>query len=298
MDSQAKIAADIRAWLEWQQYCGTDVWKVDRIAAWDVRVNNTAPKHIPNIRPPKTSTPTQEPSTSTQKRLAPTQEPSTPIQKVAPKKLEPPKNTKPSVVPSAKRNVDVPSWWQSIYENRQKSESFDFSRIPTGGDGLQRAFAFRDKNCDTKMCKWGVGRFDAEVVVIEGHQKHLDASGFKMLSDMREHVLRLSKNNLYWIPLKRDMGCGHCDSLAMGQLNAIKPKALLVFGFGPLELLNIRDQQTAESGLEFQVELNSSSVPAVCTHHPMSLIEDPRNKLSAQKALIVFRGILNRLRIR
>ena len=73
--------------------------------------------------------------------------------------------------------------------------------------------------------------------VIEGYRKHLDAAGFKMLSDMREHVLRLSKNNLYWIPLKRDLGCGHCDSMAMGQLNAIQPKAILVLGFGPLSLL-------------------------------------------------------------
>ena len=148
------------------------------------------------------------------------------------------------------------------------------------------------------MCKWGVGRFDAEVVVIEGNRKHLDAAGFKMLSDMREHVLRLSKNNLYWIPLKRDLGCGHCDSMAMGQLNAIQPKAILVLGFGPLELLNLRDRQAAESGQEFQVELNSSAVPAVCTHHPMYLLENTHSKQNAQKALLVFRSVLNRLRIR
>ena len=275
MDSREKIAADIRAWLEWQQYCGTDVWKVDDIEAWNVRANSVPQKPVQPLNRPK------------------------PVQRTAPKKLDPPKPQEVSNTPPAqKTSVPLPSWWQSIYENRQKRASFDFSRIPTGGDGLQRAFAFRDKNCDAKMCKWGVGRFDAEVVVIEGHRKHLDAVGFKMLSDMREHVLRLSKNNLYWIPLKRELGCGHCDSMAMGQLNAIQPKAILVLGFGPLELLNIRDQQSAESGLEFQVELNSSSVPAVCTHHPMSLIEDPHNKLNARNALIIFRGILNRLRIR
>ena len=225
MDSREQIAADIRAWLEWQQYCGTDVWKVDNIAAWDMHEpDRVLPRVRPN--PPR---------------------PSQPI----PKKEEPTKRVAPKAPelspqpPVKKNNVPLPSWWQSIYENRQKRASFDFSRIPTGGDGLQRAFAFRDKNCDSKMCKWGVGRFDAEVVVIEGHRKHLDSAGFKMLGDMRENVLRLSKNNLYWIPLKRSLGCGHCDSMAMGQLNAIQPKAILVLGFGPLELLTGRSSPPA-----------------------------------------------------
>ena len=279
MDSREEIAADIRAWLEWQQYCGTDVWKVDDISVWDACLHK------------KENTPVQIQRSHHPKKTLPKDRPSPPLRL---EKIQP----IPSSKEEPKNNVPLPSWWQSVYENRKKRSSLDYSRIPTGVDGLKKVFEFRDQHCDSKVCMWGAGRFDAEVVVMEGHRKNLNADGFKMLSDMREHVLRLSKNNLYWIPLKRDSVCVHCDSVALGQLNAIQPKAVLLLGFGSLELLNIRDRKPAESGLEFQIELNSSSVPAVCTHHPMSLIEDPHNKFSAQEALIVFRGILNRLRIR
>ena len=35
------------------------------------------------------------------------------------------------------------------------------------------------------------------MVLIEGHQRHLAGAGLKMLADMRVHMLRLQKNNLY-----------------------------------------------------------------------------------------------------
>lgn len=281
MDSREKLAADFRAWLEWQQCCGTDVWKVEDFAAWDLSKLHTNTEKEGGAR--------RSDSSLTSRNIS--------APKPAPKK-EPTSSVKPMETPSKNKTEPLPSWWKSIYENRNDRESFDFSRIPKGGDGLQRAFAFRDKNCEPKKCKWGAGRFDAEVVLIEGHKKHLDQSGFTMLSNMREHVLRLSKNNLYWIPLKRSIGCGHCDSMALGQLNAIQPKAILVLGFDTLSLLKVRDRERAMAGEEFQIELNSFSVPAICTHHPMSLLEEPKNKVLAQKALITFRTILNRLRIR
>lgn len=279
MDSREELAADIRAWLEWQKCCGTEEWIVEDISVWNACAEQRA-SPIPS-----------------KKKMQEQSSPISPVQK----SISVPPSVKPEKKPVQKRKKEqtaLPSWWQSIYENRKKRETFDFSRIPTGGDGLQRVFAFRDKNCETKMCKWGMGRFDAEVVVIEGYRKHLDKAGFKMLGDMRENMLRLSKNNLYWIPLKRDLGCGHCDAMSLGQLNAIQPKAILVLGFEPLDILHVRDRRAAEEGVEFQVELNSSAVPAVCTHHPMALLEETHNKFAARDALIVFRGILNRLRIR
>jgi len=278
MDSREKIAADIRAWLEWQQHCGTDVWKVDDASVWDACLQK--PIHAA-IQFPKFPQP---------KKPAPIEPSRAPLQTK--------KNETPSIPKEPKKSPPLPSCWQSVYENRKSSDSLDYSRISSGREGFKKVLEFRDQHCDPKICIRGAGRFDAEVVLVEGHAKQLDATGFKMLSDMRERVLRLSKNNLYWIPLKRDSVCTHCDSVAMGQLNAIQPKAVLILGFGPLALFNIRDRQSAESGLEFQLELNFSSVPAICTHHPMSLIEAPQDKLSAHKALINFRGILNRLRIR
>ena len=31
-DTREELAADVRAWLEWQKMCGTDVWQVDDIS--------------------------------------------------------------------------------------------------------------------------------------------------------------------------------------------------------------------------------------------------------------------------
>ena len=33
-DSPEALAADIRAWLEWQKMCGTDMWEVKDWPSW------------------------------------------------------------------------------------------------------------------------------------------------------------------------------------------------------------------------------------------------------------------------
>jgi hypothetical protein len=197
---------------------------------------------------------------------------------------------------SQKSQHELPNWWQSVYKKKSKISKFDVSQVQQGSVGLQNAFAFREGNC-LEECPWGKGNADATVVLIEGHQKHLAGAGLKMLGDMRVHMLRLQKKSLYWIPIKRENGCGHCDTMSLAQLNAIQPKAILVLGYSPLEMLRVQDKQAAEDGREFLIELNTKSVPAICTHHPMSLLEEPHKKLKARDDLLAFRGILNRLNI-
>jgi uracil-DNA glycosylase family 4 len=284
MDSREELAADIRAWLEWQKICGTDVWKVDDISVWDAcssavlhpyrsKENRIIEKKTAIVVPPPVE---KKKSEQSQQHESPPQE--------RRKRIE-------------KKQYDLPKWWKSVYEKKKSRSTFDVSRVPPGGDGVQRAFAFRDIHCSGKECRWGGGRADAPVVLIEGYRKHLAGAGLKMLGDMRTNMLRLSKNNLYWIPIKREIGCGHCDTMSLAQLNAIQPKAILVLGFAPLDLLRIHDRESAEKGSEFLIELNATSVPAICTYHPMALLEESHNKEKARNALRTFREILNRLHI-
>ena len=112
MDSREKIAADIRAWLEWQQYCGTDEWKVENIASWNIEVKT--PKQNRGARPQKSTVQTLStklPASNPPKPTSPTVE----------------KPTSPTV---EKPNQPVPSWWQSIYENRQNRLRLIFLGIP------------------------------------------------------------------------------------------------------------------------------------------------------------------------
>lgn len=294
-DSREEIAADIRTWLEWQTLCGTDVWRVDDISIWDSCAHH-AKKHTasgiqPHIQPSQRMVVPQKtvPDFLSQSK-------SVPAQKTIPPAVSIDKPVEKTYSPKEKNLFELPKWWQSAY-NRDKPEKFDVSQVPLGGDGVQRAFAFRDKHCLAKSCKWGLGRADAPVVLIEGHRKHLVGAGVKMLGDMRSNVIQISKSQLYWIPMKRELGCGHCDSLALAQLNAIHPKAVLVLGFEPLDMLTIEDRKAAENGEEFFVQLNSTSIPAICTYHPMALLDEPHRKGTAQKALKRFRELLDRLDI-
>ena len=287
-DSRENVAADIRAWLEWQKACGTDDWMVSNIAVWD---------SLLRVQPPQV--PSQKnPPTQRIENIRPSVE-------FSHKKSET-LDTKPTSVP-AKKHIPIDSkqnnlhnlrpWWKSVIERRTERPQFNLQQIPQGQDGIQRAFAFRDANCRTEHCTWGIGRHDAPVVLLEGHTKPLAGAGLKMLSDMRANVLRLPKEKLYWIPMNRKMTCGHCDTMALAQLYAIQPKALLVFGLEPLRILRINDREAALQGKEIQVETNGRYIPAVCTIHPMQLVEEPRGKVLALQALRTFRFLLNKLNI-
>ena len=115
-----------------------------------------------------------------------------------------------------------------------------------------------------------------------------------MLSRMRTNVLKLAKEKLYWLPINTSLGCGLCDAMVLAQLNAIQPKAVLVMGQRPLALLNISDMEKARKGEEIRIQTNSTSIPAICTLHPMYLVEHPQDKKAALDALFRFKRILQR----
>ena len=125
------------------------------------------------------------------------------------------------------------------------------------------------------MCKWGVGRFDAEVVVMEGHRKHWIQLVLRC-SATCVSMCCVCPNNLYWIPLKENLVVVIVTQWRWVNSMRSSPRQFwfLVWTVGTSQYA---DRQSAESGQEYRVELNSSSVPAVCTHH-QSLLEDPHNK--------------------
>jgi|GEM_PF-4638007 len=286
-DSREELAADIRSWLEWQQVCGTQDWIVEDISVW-----NVLSKIMPsvgsqnNAKISAVAQPTKKQSNSVRQKAQQS------IASPQPKKIE-----ASPLEPKEKTTHNLRPWWKSIIDRRNERPQFALRQTPHGADGLQRAFAFRDANCQIKKCMWGIGRQDAPVVLIEGHSKALAGPGLKMLGDMRANVLQIPKEKLYWIPMKRGIGCGHCDTMALAQLYAIQPKAILVFGVHPLDILRIPDREAALRGEEIQVEINGRYVPAICTVHPMQLVEEPLKKPIALRALRNFRFLLNKLNI-
>ena len=284
-NDRAELAADIRAWLEWQKECGAEVWKVDNWNVWKqldrVRSHEQSPRRSVAQQPKKTvSRPQPQP-----KNIPP---PPKTLKKSAPEVPEPSN-------PAAQYSLTP--WWEAIINRKNKEPRLDISKLPPGETGVHRAFAFRDTHCSSKVCKWGQGGVKAPVILIEGHKEHLNEAALKMLGDMRSRVLQLSKEKIYWLPLKREIGCGLCDKMALAQLNTIQPKAVLIMGRQGIDLLDIADRHNAFKGEEVRVELSYSSVPAICMAHPMDLLVQPNKKKAALKALQNFRFLLQKLRI-
>ncbi len=286
-DSREALAADIRTWLEWQKSCGTQDWMVSDIQVWE---------ELKNISSVATQVSARQRPQAIDSNI--TKEKARKKEKEADKDTrQSPASQKLQREPKPDLQHNLKPWWKSIIDRRNDRPQFNLNQIPHGADGLQQAFAFREANCQTKQCMWGVGRPDAPVVLIEGHAKPLAGAGLKMLGDMRAKVLQLPKEKLYWIPMKRGFGCYHCDTMALAQLYAIQPKAVLVFGMDPLDILRVDDREAALRGEDIQIETNGRHIPAICTIHPMQLVEEPRKKAIALRALRNFRFLLNKLNI-
>jgi len=221
--------------------------------------------------------------------------------------IEKPKNRekepKPAVEPKERpavhsnKNNTLAPWWEDILSNRDKTPRFDLERVERGTVGIQQAFSFWKKNAVQPSCSWGRGRSDASVVLVEGYSAPLGGEGLKMLGRMRTNVLGLPKEKLYWIPLSSNCSCGLCNDMALAQLYAIQPKAILVMGDRPLDVLRISNREKALRGEEVPIPVGALSAPAICTFHPMYLIENNKEKKNALRALYAFKRILNRLGI-
>ena len=151
-DSLADLVADVRAWLEWQQFCGTDSWFVENMSVWErlgtSRVNRKSVRTPPRLTPSVTGVresrkPSLEASKPKEKRPMPSQ---------APKEI-------PS--PSIKEEKSLSPWWEDILSSGTNIPTFNADRVDRGAEGIQSAYSFRQKHCVQKTCKWGVGRIDA-----------------------------------------------------------------------------------------------------------------------------------------
>jgi hypothetical protein len=273
-DEKSELLADLRAWLEWQQSCGADLWMVEDWDAW-TRPMSAPPPSAAAARPPRREAPV-------------------PLRQ----EKRPPPKTRRQERPQVKRPPEaLGGGWKRIMS--QAPESFSADSVPKGRDGIERIKEFYSQNCVTKACRLGIGRAHADVVLVEGSVGGLKPAGFSMLSKMREHVLGLPRENLYWLPAPMEDGCGRCMEVFSAQLRALSPKALLLMGDGPVHALDF--QQTLhrpELGKELVVKGPDGDIPAVWTHHPNHLLENPHDKLAAMRHLEGLRDILVRLGIR
>ena len=117
-----------------------------------------------------------------------------------------------------------------------------------------------------------------------------------MLSKMREHVLNLPKEKLFWLPVPVSDGCVQCMDIFTAQFKALSPKALLLMGEAPLSALVFEESlQRPELGRELVVKAPHQDLPAVWTHHPTYLLDSPGEKGAAMRHLKLLKEVLVRL---
>ena len=170
---------------------------------------------------------------------------------------------------------------------------FQPNTVSIGRNGLEEVRAWSSSNCGPSPCLLGAGRSNAPVMLLEAHPDGLGPPGLDMLGKMREHVLRLPRASLFWLPVPLGAGCGQCMNICEAQLRAVAPRAVLVMGDQVLTHAPfLHSPDRVRRGELFTLSLPTSDVPALWTHHPRSLMAEPRLKAEAMGDLQRFRSAL------
>lgn len=277
-DELWSLIADVRNWLEWQSECGAEDWAVDDWSAWT--------KHIPRTRPslPEDGRGAYHKQTSVQEKA----------ESKRPVSMPP---AQPKVPP--KPMADIPSAWQHIIENA--APVLNVSALSSGEDGLKSVRAFQQSHCKAnKPCQIGYGNILAPVLIVAGDRAPMKPEGFKMLSNMREHVLKLNKSQLYFMdyPLQDTSApscqTSLCQQIFHGLLRAQSPKFILVMGEAcAVELFGSYGRPVmGEAGELRCLGTVEQPVQAVWTHHPHFLLENGHEKRTVMRHLQNMRRLL------
>ena len=128
----------------------------------------------------------------------------------------------------------------------------------------------------------------------------MKADGFKMLSNMREHVLKLRKSQLYFMDYPT-RGSGQalchqklCHQIFHGLLRAQSPKFILVMGEAcALELFGSQGRPVmGEVGELRCLGTVDQPIQAVWTHHPHFLLDHGHEKRTVMRHLQNVRRLL------
>jgi len=191
--------------------------------------------------------------------------------------------------------------WGSVLAS--KPQAFNPDAVQTGKSGLRECQRYWEEHCSEKKCEsrehppWSVicgrGLPDAPVVLIEGHDERLGPRGLSMLSNMRENVMKIPKEKMYWLPVHKKTDCTLMESMTQGQFNALQPKAVLMMGRRPLDLFQV-EGEVVDLGSTLNMKTLNGSIPVICTHHPNALLKKPELKREAFVHLQSFQRLLKR----
>ena len=119
-----------------------------------------------------------------------------------------------------------------------------------------------------------------------------------MLGLMRERVLMLPRERLFWLPVPQDGCCGYCSSYFMATIHAVQPKMVLLMGDRSIQSLQALSKAgPVEMGKEIKLRLSYGEVPALWTLHPGYLEMNPQSKGEAFKHLKTFKELMGRHRL-
>ena len=306
--SQREWLEHIAGWLEYQKVCGAAEWRVDDMSTYASALNN---RNIEQLRKNRTSEPSKQIKRKTVQSLLKKEkkDPSTTdsLEINSPLQLQK-KEHQNRVSPKEREDLQAQKLrgkWSAvshrIHKGVEKRDSFSYLQVSSGPEGMQQIRAHHSaKGCPN--CLLGRGALNASVVLIEWHSEAMNVDAFGMLKNMRERVLNLDKEQLFWLPFPRGEDCGSCTQLFRAQLGVLAPKAVLLMGSMPISHLDFVSN-VPEIGEQVFLNHKGKEIPLVRTENPMTIlnIEDgaQRNemKLTVLRHLRRFHSILADLRI-
>ena len=273
MDERKELLADVRAFLEWQRDCGTEVWKVEDFSCWKVR---------PTSRP-------QTSESSAQMYALPSPTPN------AKQNLSQRPAEEPKPVSIEKPTTPLQGKWGKVLD--QVPQRFDLTSLSDDVEGLKKIKLHQNQHCNkTPSCSIGAGRAKNPVLILEGHPKGLTQDAKVMLGKMVDKVLKIERSQMFWLPYPMGSICGSCSNLFVPTLECISPKVVLLMGAqleGKVTLSPYRKDEV-RFGNRVRLNLNKGSIPGVWTHHPTDLMNNPNYKQERFSHLRLFVDIIRR----
>jgi hypothetical protein len=277
MNERNELLADVRAFLEWQKDCGTEVWSVNN---WDLWKINTPPKKNEQHR----------------RKLNEKSIPNATFAKKQPQSTI----NKTDLNRNINMEQSLDGAWGKLLDNAPKS--FDLTTITNDAEGLKRIKRHQKLYCKMeKTCDLGAGKVDSPILILEGHSLGLTINARQMLGKMIDNVLKVKRSKIYWLPYPIDEKCEVCKNLFFASLECISPKLVLIMGSqlkGKIALAN-SDEQKHPLEIGGNIYLNSKryKIPGVWTYHPTFLLTDENKKKDSLGHLNNFVGMMRRIGI-
>jgi hypothetical protein len=304
--SQEEWLDHVASWLELQRLCGAEAWLMKDSSVWSSRLPQ-----------PQSSSPVA--SSSVVQRGERSSFPPTSSSKEVPlfaKRAEEQRRAasgaqeggalgaaKKSATPLQERELGG-SWGalgSRFEQGSGPNRPFSYLQISKGAEGMRETHDYFKEHGHTGS-SFGRGPLDASVVLIEWHTEPMNSEAFIMLKNMRERVLNLEKNQLFWLPFPRSENCNPCTQIFRAQLSCLSPKAVLLMGAMPISYLTFVDQAP---GVGERAALNQDGreIPLLRTENPMTIVrmENPEEQRHAKRAVLrhlqAFHALLAELRI-